>query len=66
MATLSEVLNSIASLLVQISQYVGQELSDNYYNYVIQAINYGHSLGVYKKCIALLQTKYRIVKLDSA
>jgi hypothetical protein len=46
MATLPDVLNSMASLLAQIPQYVGQELPDDYYNKVIQAINYGHSLGV--------------------
>ncbi|CAI2195581.1 11718_t:CDS:1, partial [Funneliformis geosporum] len=30
----------------QISQYVCQELPDDYYNKVMQVINYGHSLGV--------------------
>ncbi|CAI2178305.1 9565_t:CDS:2 [Funneliformis geosporum] len=30
----------------QILQYVSQELSDDYYNKVIQAINYDHLLGV--------------------
>jgi hypothetical protein len=46
MATLPDVLNSMAPLLAQIPQYVGQELPDDYYNKVMQAINYGHSLGV--------------------
>ncbi|CAI2196985.1 16542_t:CDS:2, partial [Funneliformis geosporum] len=45
-ATLPDVLNSIAPLLAQIPQYVGQELPNDYYNKVMQAINYGHSLGV--------------------
>ncbi|CAI2199929.1 19255_t:CDS:1, partial [Funneliformis geosporum] len=46
MAILPDVLNSMASLLAQILQYVGQELLDDYYNKVMQAINYDHSLGV--------------------
>ena len=33
-------------LLAHIPQYTGQELSDDYYNKVMQAINYGNSLGV--------------------
>ncbi|CAI2197670.1 517_t:CDS:2, partial [Funneliformis geosporum] len=45
MATLPEVFNSIASLLAQILQYIGQELPDDYYNHVMQATNYGNSLG---------------------
>ncbi|CAI2201846.1 4641_t:CDS:1, partial [Funneliformis geosporum] len=45
MAILPDVLNSIAPLLAQIPQYVGQELSDDHYNKV-QVINYDHSLGV--------------------
>ncbi|CAI2190614.1 18573_t:CDS:2 [Funneliformis geosporum] len=46
MATLPDALNSMISLLAQIPQYVSQELPDNYYNKVMQTINYGHSLGV--------------------
>ncbi|CAI2190032.1 7931_t:CDS:2, partial [Funneliformis geosporum] len=46
MAILPDVLNSMASLLAQIPQYVSQELPDDYYNKVMQVINYGHSLGV--------------------
>ncbi|CAI2197319.1 7910_t:CDS:2, partial [Funneliformis geosporum] len=46
MAILPEVFNSMAQLLAQISQYIGQELPDDYYNHVMQAINYGNSLGV--------------------
>ncbi|CAI2196833.1 4150_t:CDS:1, partial [Funneliformis geosporum] len=46
MAILPDVLNSMTLLLVQILQYVSQDLSDNYYNKIMQAINYGNLLGV--------------------
>ncbi|CAI2199830.1 19294_t:CDS:1, partial [Funneliformis geosporum] len=46
MVTLPDVLNSMALLLAQILQYVSKELPDDHYNKVMQAINYGHSLGV--------------------
>ncbi|CAI2198636.1 9835_t:CDS:2, partial [Funneliformis geosporum] len=46
MATLPEVFNSMAPLLAQILQYIGHELPDDYYNHIMQAINYGNSLGV--------------------
>ncbi|CAI2193412.1 1680_t:CDS:2 [Funneliformis geosporum] len=46
MATLPDVLQSIALFLAQIPQYVGQELPDDYYNKVMQVINYDDSLGV--------------------
>ncbi|CAI2180622.1 7915_t:CDS:2 [Funneliformis geosporum] len=36
----------MAPLLAQIPQYIDQELPDDYYNKVMQSINYGHSLGV--------------------
>ncbi|CAI2196347.1 5074_t:CDS:1, partial [Funneliformis geosporum] len=45
-AILPDVLNSMASLLTLIPQYVGQELPDDYYNKIMQVINYSHSLGV--------------------
>ncbi|CAI2193091.1 695_t:CDS:1, partial [Funneliformis geosporum] len=45
-AILPDVLNSMASLLTQIPQYVGQKLPDDYYNKVMQVINYSHLLGV--------------------
>ncbi|CAI2199488.1 2092_t:CDS:1, partial [Funneliformis geosporum] len=46
MATLPKVFNSMAPLLAQIPQYIGQELPDEFYNHVMQVINYGNSLGV--------------------
>ena len=46
MATIQDVMTSMASLLAQISQYEGQELPDTYHNKVMQAISYGNNLGV--------------------
>ncbi|CAI2196581.1 12908_t:CDS:2, partial [Funneliformis geosporum] len=65
MATLPDVLNSIAPLLAQIPQYVGQELPDDYYNKVMHAINYGHSLGVVG-FDDVIKTNILAVKLGSA
>ncbi|CAI2179189.1 9807_t:CDS:2, partial [Funneliformis geosporum] len=44
--TLPDILNSITILLTQIQQYIGQKLSDDYYNKIMQAINYDDLLRV--------------------
>ncbi|CAB5380045.1 unnamed protein product [Rhizophagus irregularis] len=46
MATIQDVMTSMAPLLAQIPQYEGQEPPDTYHNKVMQAISYGHNLGV--------------------
>src|SRR2546421_8933137 len=46
MATIPEVFQAMAPLLAQIPQYEGQEPPDTYHNKVMQAISYGHNLGV--------------------
>jgi hypothetical protein len=46
MATIQDVTISMAPILAQIPQYIGQETPDDYFNKVMQAINYGHNLAV--------------------
>ena len=46
MATIQDVMTSMAPFLAQILQYVGQELLDTYHNKVMQAISYGNNLAV--------------------
>ncbi|RGB30483.1 hypothetical protein C1646_765317 [Rhizophagus diaphanus] len=46
MATIQDIMTSMAPLLVQILQYEGQEPPDTYHNKVMQTISYSYNLGV--------------------
>ncbi|RHZ89753.1 hypothetical protein Glove_11g85 [Diversispora epigaea] len=46
MAGIQDVMTSMAPLLAQITQYIGQEPPDDYINKVIQVFSYGTGLGV--------------------
>ncbi|RHZ85312.1 hypothetical protein Glove_67g167 [Diversispora epigaea] len=46
MAGIQDVMTSMAPLLAQIPQYIGQEPPDDYINKVIQVFSYGTGLGV--------------------
>jgi len=46
MAAIQDVMTSMAPLLAQIPQYIGQEPPDDYFNKVVQVFDYATALGV--------------------